>query len=147
MIAVVDFLPKHLGTIERKIKEMNEGSRRTAIGREVLKQVYGDRVTIPANAEEIPFWNLMLGSTFADMWGRDEMSIRDRRLILIGCIAAVASTGLMEIQLNAALDKEELNLKQLREIPVLLHHYIGLPRASETMTLVERLISERTVKS
>ena len=126
---------------------MNEGSRRTAIGREVLKQVYGDRVTIPANAEEIPFWNLMLGSTFADMWGRDEMSIRDRRLILIGCIAAVASTGLMEIQLNAALDKEELNLKQLREIPVLLHHYIGLPRDSETMTLVERLISERTVKS
>lgn len=123
---------------------MTEESRRTQLGREVLKEVYGDRVTIPADADDIPFWNLMLGSTFADMWGRDQMSIRDRRLILIGCIAAVGSTGLMEIQLNAAIDKGELKLEQLREIPVLLHHYVGLPRASETMTLVERIIRERT---
>jgi len=135
--------PDSTATQEEMFK-MNDEKNRLERGKKVIKQVYGERVTVPENAADIPFWRLMLTSTFAEMWPLEELSIRDKRLILIGSIAATAKVDVLEIQFNAALDKGELDIKQLREIPVILHHYIGLPRTSEVALLVEKLIEERS---
>jgi 4-carboxymuconolactone decarboxylase len=121
----------------------NTESERFKRGRQINAQVYGDRAPVPEDAWTQPFWKLILENLFCDVWGREAMSIRDRRLIVIGIIAATADVSIMELQLNSALDNGELELQQIREIPLILHHYIGVPRAAPVMRLVERLIVER----
>lgn len=122
---------------------MTDKASRLARGKDMLKEVYGPRVELPEGAEDLPFWSLMLENLFCDVWGRPGMSVRDRRLILIGVIASIGDMRLMDIQLNAALDKGEIELDALREIPLILHHYIGIARTVPTMEKVEEIIARR----
>ena len=75
---------------------------------------------------------------FAEVWSRPGMSIRDRRLVLIGIIAAQAEVETLEIQLRAALHKGELTTDDVREIVVLLPYYIGYPRSSRILLMSQR---------
>jgi 4-carboxymuconolactone decarboxylase len=112
-------------------------------GLEMFAEVYAGQVQIPAGAEEAPFQSLMLENLFGEIWSRDAMSIRDRRLILMGVLAGVgADTMLLEIQLKAALAKGELQPEQLREIPIILTQYIGYPKTVPVMFAVEKVLGE-----
>ena len=64
---------------------------------------------------------------FADIWSRPGLSIRDRRLLLLGALTAQGLTDVAEIQIGAALHNEELDEEQLREIALFLCHYGGWP--------------------
>ena len=64
---------------------------------------------------------------FADIWSRPGLSIRDRRLLLLGALTAQGLTDVAEIQIGAALHNEELDEEQLREIALFLCHYVGWP--------------------
>jgi 4-carboxymuconolactone decarboxylase len=121
---------------------MSADDERLQRGVEMMRQVYGDVVPVPQGSNNMPFQNLMLKNLFADVWGRDAMSIRDRRLVVIGAIAAIADVSLIEIQLRAALANGELQRDQLREIPLILTQYIGYPRTVPVMMTVERLLAE-----
>lgn len=110
-------------------------------GKAMFDAVYGGVLPVPPDSD-LPFQNLMLDNLFADVWGREAMSVRDRRLIIIGVIAATADASLIEIQLKAALKKGELQREQLREIPVILTQYIGYPRTVPVMYAVEKVLAE-----
>ncbi|MFD6857270.1 carboxymuconolactone decarboxylase family protein [Rhodococcus sp. NPDC060090] len=64
---------------------------------------------------------------FADIWSRPGLSLRDRRLLLLGALAAQGLSDVAEIQIGAALHNEELDEEQLREIALFLSHYVGWP--------------------
>jgi 4-carboxymuconolactone decarboxylase len=115
-------------------------------GLEAMKAVYGDNTKTPPNPEGHPFQKLMLENLFGEIWTRDAMSVRDRRLIIIGVIAAIADSSILEVQLNSALDNGELELDQLREIPIILTQYIGYPRTVPVMFAVEKILAERAKK-
>ena len=67
-------------------------SERRAKGAEVIKQVYaGDVVTPPEGASD--FCDIMLEQLFAEVWTRDVLSMRDRRLLLLGAIMAQGEGG------------------------------------------------------
>ncbi|MBV8692256.1 MAG: carboxymuconolactone decarboxylase family protein, partial [Actinobacteria bacterium] len=52
-------------------------------GRDKLREVYaGDVVDLPEGA--IPFNDVMLRSLFAEVWDRDVLDIRSRRLLIMG---------------------------------------------------------------
>ncbi|MBP1687378.1 MAG: 4-carboxymuconolactone decarboxylase [Deltaproteobacteria bacterium] len=110
-------------------------------GKAMFDAVYGGVLPVPPD-RDLPFQNLMLDNLFSEVWGREAMSIRDRRLIIIGVIAATADASLIEIQLKAALKKGELQREQLREIPVILTQYIGYPRTVPVMYAVEKVLAE-----
>ena len=56
-------------------------------GLEMIRKVYaGDVVTPP---EGNAFTDLMLEQVFAEVWTREELSVRDRRLLVMGAIAAL----------------------------------------------------------
>ncbi|MDB5583610.1 MAG: carboxymuconolactone decarboxylase family protein [Bradyrhizobium sp.] len=111
-------------------------------GLEMFREVYGTQVPVPENAETSPFHSLMIENLFGEIWSREAMSIRDRRLILIGVIAGVgADMMLLEIQLKSALEKGELQREQLREIPILLTQYVGYPKTVPIMFAVEKVLA------
>jgi 4-carboxymuconolactone decarboxylase len=57
-------------------------------GVETIKKVYAGDVIVPSKGA-LDFSDLMLKSLFAEVWTREQLSMRDRRLILLGVIGAL----------------------------------------------------------
>ena len=110
-------------------------------GAEMIKQVYaGDVVTPPKGA--MAFTDLMLESLFAEVWTRDALAMRDRRLILLGVIGTLGEKDTFGIQCKAALKNGEFTAEQLREVLIMLANYAGYPRAAGLLGAMEKAIAE-----
>jgi 4-carboxymuconolactone decarboxylase len=109
-------------------------------GAEMIKKVYAGDVVVPPKGA-MAFSDLMLESLFAEVWTREELSMRDRRLILLGAIGALGEKDTFAIQARAALKNEELTPVQLREVLIMLANYAGYPRAAGMIGVVEQQIA------
>lgn len=112
---------------------MTEQTRRER-GMAKMGEVYawGEVPDVPGD-----FFSITAEHLFGDVWTREGLTIRERRLMLFGAIAALGETSVLPIQLDAALAREEFTPDQLREIAVFLAHYVGWPRAAAFNNLVE----------
>ncbi|MBV8957211.1 MAG: carboxymuconolactone decarboxylase family protein [Actinobacteria bacterium] len=109
-------------------------------GRDKLREVYaGDVVDLPEGA--IPFNDVMLRSLFAEVWDRDVLDIRSRRLLIMGVIAAHGQIETWRIQARAALRRRELTPDELRETLIMLAPYAGFPNVSGFVVACEEIIS------
>jgi 4-carboxymuconolactone decarboxylase len=81
---------------------------------------------------------------FADIWTRPGLSLRDRRLLLLGALTAQGLIDVAEIQINAALVNEELDEAQLREIALFLCHYVGWPNGTKLDHAVGKVVAQAT---
>ena len=118
---------------------MAEGDRYER-GAEMLKKVYADDVKAPPKGT-MAFSDLMVENLFGEVWTRDVLSIRDRRLILLGVIGALGEKDTFAIQAKATLKNEELTPEQLREVVIVLANYAGYPRAAGVLGVVEQQIA------
>ncbi len=87
-----------------------------------------------------PFEVQTVDHLFGEVWAEGELSVRDRRLVLIGLAAGSGQEDVAVLQLDAALRLGELDADDLRELVVFLAHYAGWPRAAKLNTEVEALI-------
>jgi 4-carboxymuconolactone decarboxylase len=106
-------------------------------GLETMAQVYGFEL----RDGDGDFWRYTVDHLFADIWNRPGLSIRDRRLLIIGALAATGTLDVLGIQLPAAYRNGELTEEQLREIVIFLSHYVGWPTGAKLNTLVEQVIT------
>ncbi len=110
-------------------------------GEQMLKKVYaGDVVVPPAGSN--PFSDVMLEQLFAEVWTRGELSVRDRRLLLIGVIAALGEKDTWKIQIRSALKNGELTEAQVHEITIMLAPYAGYPRVAGLLGPTYEAIAE-----
>ncbi|GAB4582529.1 carboxymuconolactone decarboxylase family protein [Nocardia sp. IFM 10818] len=79
---------------------------------------------------------------FADIWSRPGLSIRDRRLLLLGALTAQGLFDIAEIQIGAALRNDELDEEQLREIALFLCHYAGWPAGTKLDGVIGKVIAQ-----
>jgi 4-carboxymuconolactone decarboxylase len=109
-------------------------------GLDTMKQVYGwdDVGDGPGD-----FFGITVDHLFADIWNREGLTYRDRRLLLIGLLTGLGEHDVTELQIDAALGNGELTEDQLREIAIFLTHYIGWPRGTKVNTSVEKVIARR----
>jgi 4-carboxymuconolactone decarboxylase len=115
-------------------------SERRQRGVETMKKVYaGDVATPPAGV--MAFADLMLEQLFAEVWTREALSIRDRRLVLLGVIGALGERDTFQIQVKAALKNGELTPAQVREVVITLASYAGYPRAAAQVAGTEQTIA------
>jgi 4-carboxymuconolactone decarboxylase len=117
---------------------MTDDERR-ARGEQVFDQVYGGVVQLPPAGERDAFLDTMRAQLCGEVWSRDVLTIRDRRLLIMGVIAALGERDLFGIQARAALAKGELTREQLDEIVLLLAPYVGYPRASGLRAVVKQV--------
>ena len=109
-------------------------------GRAMLRRVYaGDVVDIPEG--QIPFNDVMLRTLFAQVWDRDVLDIRSRRMLVMGVIAANGQVDTWKIQARAALRRHELTAEELRETVVMLAPYAGYPNTAGLLLATEEVIS------
>ena len=116
-------------------------SERRARGLAKMQEVYaGDVVVPPAGTSD--FADVMLEQLFGEVWTREELPLRDRRLITMGVIAALGERDTFAIQVRAALKNGELTPAQVRETLIHLAQYAGYPRTAGLIGVVEKVIAE-----
>ena len=115
-------------------------SERRKRGFEMMKKVYAGDVVVPPEGVNA-FADLMLEQLFAEVWTRDALPIRDRRLLMMGIIAEKGEAMTFQIQAKAALKNGELTPTQLREMLIHIAQYAGYPRAASLIGPVEQTIA------
>lgn len=116
-------------------------SERRKRGVEMIKEVYAGDVIVPPEGA-MAFTDIMLEQVFAEVWSRDVLSIRDRRLLLLGIIAEKGEVNTFDIQAKASLKRGELEPDELRELLLMIAQYSGYPRAAALVGVIEQKIAE-----
>jgi 4-carboxymuconolactone decarboxylase len=119
---------------------VSDGDERRERGLEWMRTVYGwDVPTVEGD-----FVELTVDHLFGEVWAREGLSLRDRRLLLLGLL--VGSGGLDDViglQLDSALAQGDLSDDDLREIVVFLTHYAGWPKGAKLNSAVEDRLARR----
>jgi 4-carboxymuconolactone decarboxylase len=108
------------------------------LGLETMAQVYGWGEVVDGSGD---FFGYTVEHLFAEIWTRDGLSFRDRRLILLGLVVGLGLDDVLGLQLGATLTNEELTPDELREIVIFLTHYAGWPKGAKLNTQVEEAIA------
>ena len=113
---------------------------RRQIGEEKIREVYaGDVVAAP---EGYAFSDIMLETLFAEIWTRDTLSMRDKRILLLGMIAAQGEGMTFKIQTKAGIKNGELKPEEVRELHLFIAQYCGYPKAASMLGQMEEGIAE-----
>jgi 4-carboxymuconolactone decarboxylase len=107
-------------------------------GKALMRDVYGFDID-PVQ----PFEEATVDHLFGEVWSGGKLSVRDRRLVLIGLTAGSGLEDVAGLQLDAALRLGELDADDLRDLVVFLAHYAGWPRAAKLNTEVETILARR----
>ena len=107
-------------------------------GLERMEAVYG----FDMSDGDGDFFGYTADHLFADIWSRPGLSDRDRRLLLIGALAATGAADVLGIQVPAAHANGELDAEELREIVIFLSHYAGWPNGARLNSIVEETIAK-----
>ncbi|MFI0450461.1 carboxymuconolactone decarboxylase family protein [Actinomadura sp. 6N118] len=124
-------------------ERLNDRDERRARGLDMMRQVYGWEIgDAPGD-----FFGITVDHLFGEIWTRPGLSLRDRRLLLIGMLAGQGLNDVLDIQIPAALQNGELSPAELREIAIFLTHYIGWPLGSKLSVQVDGLIAKERARS
>ncbi len=119
---------------------MTDAVERRQRGLQKMAAVYG---WPPMSDAPGDFFGMTADHLFADVWERAHLSVRDRRLLLVGLLMASGDFDVLALQIGAAHRLGELDADALREIVIFLANYAGWPRAAKLNTLVEELLAEQ----
>ncbi|MBT4521180.1 MAG: hypothetical protein HOC23_14350 [Halieaceae bacterium] len=118
---------------------MNDKERRE-LGEKVIEDVYAGDVVVPP--EGFAFTDIMLKQLFAELWTRETLSMRDKRILLLGIIAEKGEPMTFKLQIKAALKRGEMNVAEARELLLFIAQYAGYPRAASMLAPMEEAIVE-----
>ena len=98
-------------------------SERYQAGAAKFEEVY------PRQASEDPdeFERMAMENLFSEYWTRQGLSTRDRRLLILGIVAAQGNDAILKLQFSAGIAKGDLDESDLSEIPIFLSQYAGFP--------------------
>jgi 4-carboxymuconolactone decarboxylase len=117
-----------------------DDKERRALGEQVIADVYAGDVVVPP--EGYAFTDVMLKQLFAEVWTRDTLSMRDKRILLLGIIAEKGEPTTFKIQVKASLKRGEINADEARELLLFIAQYAGYPRAASMLAPLEEAIGE-----
>jgi 4-carboxymuconolactone decarboxylase len=106
-------------------------------GKQMMKAVYGWDAGDPQGDFVVD----TIDHLFGEIWARETLSIRERRMLLIGLLVAQGADDVVELQLEAARRIGELTDEEMREIVVFLTYYAGWPKGAKLNSIVEKLLA------
>jgi 4-carboxymuconolactone decarboxylase len=83
-----------------------------------------------------------LRNLYNDVWGRDELSMRDRRMLLLGVLAAQSLDWPLGVHLRCAIEQGEMSRPDVEEIKRVLAGYIGFPKVVLFDQAWQRVLAE-----
>ena len=107
-------------------------------GARVFEEVIGFRPPEQGPA----FLRITVENLFADVWAREGLSIRDRRLITLTILALQMKEESLALHLRQAL-KKDLTKKELSELMIHVAHYAGWPVGQLGLDTLMASLAER----
>jgi 4-carboxymuconolactone decarboxylase len=102
-----------------------------------MRQVYGwDLPEVSGR-----FVELTVDHLFGEVWAGEGLTVKERRLLLVGLLVGLGEHDVVELQLDAALRLAELTPEELRDMTLLTAHYAGWPRGAKLNSAVEALLA------
>lgn len=101
-------------------------------GHEMLDLIYGEGSSAIMSSAKGAYIEETVGHLFGEVWSRPHLSLRDRRLLVLGATAALGRKDLVEIQVRGALAAGEFTDAELDEAALMLAFYIGWGNGSAT---------------
>jgi 4-carboxymuconolactone decarboxylase len=89
------------------------------------------------------YFALTVDHLFGTIWTRPGLSMRDRRMMLLGMLTAQNQEALLEVQINAILANGELTVDELKEMSIFITHYVGFPLGSKLDGAIHRVVAKR----
>jgi 4-carboxymuconolactone decarboxylase len=100
-------------------------------GRESANHIYGGTAgNMMVEAGMDPFNFETVAHLFGEVWTRPGLSIRDRRLLVLGATAALGRKEMIQIQAHGALISGDLKPDELDEAALQLAYYVGWPNGA-----------------
>ena len=112
-----------------------------AAGMAKMEEVYG--FSMDPGAAPGRYGEMLVDHLFGTVWTDDTLDLRDRRLLIIGAIAAQDKPEVLELQFDNALRRGELTPEQVREVVVHLTQYVGWPISTSLYSTAEKVIARR----
>ncbi len=112
---------------------------RRARGLAMMREVYGWDISEVHG----DFVEQTVDHLFGEVWANGKLSVRERRLVLLGLLVGSGQDDVVGLQLDCAMNIGELDEDELRELVVLLAHYAGWPRGAKFNQQVEELAARR----
>ena len=83
----------------------------------------------------------MIAQLFGEVWTRPGLEIDERRLLVMGVLAAQGRFDTLGIQFGRALASGEMSVATVREVVVHLIPYVGYPSSSDLFRVSETAIA------
>lgn len=112
-------------------------SDRRRRGQEMMKEVYGWDIGDVAG----DFVEQTVDHLFGRVWAEGTLSVRERRLVLLGMLAGTGQHDVIGLQVDCALQLGEITPDELRELVVFVAHYAGWPQGAKMNQTVEDCIA------
>lgn len=122
----------------RKKSEELEPSAKFKKGAAKFEEVIG----FPPPAKGPDFLTITVENLFGDVWSREGLSVRDRRLITLTVLVLLGKEGSIELHLRQALARGELTKKEVEELMIHLAHYAGWPVGQAGFDVALKLFAE-----
>ena len=116
-------------------------SDRHARGARMLEEVYAGMIQASPPGQ-MDFMDIMVEQLFGEVWAREAMSVRDRRLLTMGVLGAAGDGVKWQIQVEAALRNGELTVAEIRESVIHMAGYAGYPKAADLIGPTEAAIAK-----
>lgn len=111
-------------------------------GLEMFNEVYCGDLPHPAEEGQDKFFDFMIGSLFGELWADDALSIKEKRLLLLGAIMAQGEDMTFAIQARSALKRGELTPEQLELTVRFLTQYVGYPKGARLRMALSKVIGD-----
>jgi 4-carboxymuconolactone decarboxylase len=95
-------------------------------GQRLVKDVCG--FEIPPGMSR--FADMTVDHLFGEVWSNENLSIRDRRLVVLGMLGAMGDGDNLNIHMSQALQRGDLTQEELDEVVIQITHYAGWPRGT-----------------
>jgi alkylhydroperoxidase/carboxymuconolactone decarboxylase family protein YurZ len=112
-------------------------------GMEMIEQVYGPAVAKAiADLPPSAFNDETVTHLFADIWKRPHLTVRDRRLLVLGATAMMGRPDLVATQVRGARLSGDVTDAQLDEAVLQLAFYVGWGNAAAVQAAIVAVRAE-----
>jgi len=90
-----------------------------------------------------PFFEMTLDHLFPNVWGRGQLTRRERRLITLTILSCLGHEPTLMLHLNAASKSGDLSDADIDELMLHIAHYAGWPVAALGTGVVRQVRAQR----
>lgn len=114
-----------------------------AAGEAMRRRALGDAYVDASHEAETPFtapfFALIEGHAFGEIWSRPGLAMGDRRMLVLAMLLALGAEAEFELHLRAAL-ADGIKPEAVQELLLLSTLYAGYPRAYAGIRIAEKLL-------